>query len=31
MRESCLYCAIKHIGKAIILSSEAQLGYPAHQ
>jgi hypothetical protein len=31
MRNSCLYCARKHLGKAEVLSSEALLGYPEYQ
>jgi len=30
MREPCLSCMMKHISKAIILLSEAKLGYPLH-
>lgn len=30
MRESCLFCATKHISEAIILLGEAMLGYPLH-
>ena len=30
MRESCILCGLKHVSKAIILLSEAQLGYPMH-
>lgn len=30
MRETCLCCVKKHIAKAIILLSEAKLGYPLH-
>jgi len=30
MRDSCIMCGVKHISKAIILLSEAQLGYPVH-
>ena len=30
MRSYCLHCTLKHIGKAVILLSEAKLGYPEH-
>ncbi len=30
MRPSCLDCAIKHVGQAIVLVSEAKQGYPEH-
>ena len=30
MRKSCLKCGLKHVGKAVILLSESELGYPMH-
>lgn len=30
MRSFCMHCTLKHIGKAIVLLSEAKLGYPEH-
>jgi hypothetical protein len=30
MRESCKNCILKHLSKAEILLSEAELGYPEH-
>jgi len=30
MRSVCIHCALKHVGKAIVLISESQLGYPEH-
>lgn len=30
MRSKCLHCTLKHIGKAIVLLSESELGYPEH-
>lgn len=31
MRESCLECVSKHLAKAVILLSEARLGYRLHK
>lgn len=31
MRESCLNCARKHLAQAVILMTEACLGYPDHK
>ena len=30
MRTTCLFCTTKHVGQAIVLISEACLGYPEH-
>ena len=30
VRDTCVMCAIKHLGQAYILGSEARLGYPEH-
>lgn len=30
MRSVCLHCGMKHVGKAIVLLCESQLGYPEH-
>ena len=30
MRETCLFCASKHIAQAIVLVTESCLGYPLH-
>lgn len=30
MRSICLHCCLKHLGKAIVLLCESQLGYPEH-
>lgn len=31
MRDSCLFCVRKHLGKAWVLSGECALGYPQHR
>lgn len=31
MRDSCLFCVRKHLGKAWVLSGECTLGYPQHR
>jgi hypothetical protein len=30
MRKPCYDCCLKHLGKAMVLSSETGLGYPEH-
>lgn len=30
MRKPCYDCCIKHLSKAVVLSSETRLGYPQH-
>jgi len=31
MRDACFDCVRKHIAQAIVLTNEAQLGYPTHR
>lgn len=31
MRESCLWCVMKHLAQAIVLEGESALGYPMHR
>lgn len=31
MRESCLACVLKHLSEAVVLMTEAKLGYPCHK
>jgi len=31
MRETCLFCALKHLSQALILIQESRQGYPLHR